>query len=115
MNLILPSMFLSPGSWRDREGKTRAGGGGKVRVGADDEVAHGRAEDRGPPIRLADHGSHRHHDLLVLDHAELEGGHVDEKMAAAEIARQPAPALEVEGDLRGALRRRNVEGGQGAG
>jgi hypothetical protein len=78
-------------------------------VRAHDEVAHHRAEGGGSPIRPAYDRPHGHHDLVALHGSQLERGDVDEHVAATELARQPAPALQIERDLRRALGRRNLE------
>ena len=82
-----------------------------VPVGAEDDLRHLVAEDgRGGLVGLARHHPYREGDLALLDRLELEGRDVDEDVAVAELLGQPPPALEVQLDLRDAIRGGGVPG-----
>ena len=82
-----------------------------VPVRAEDDLRHLVAEDgRGGLVGLPRHHPHREGGLALLDRLELEGRDVDEDVAVAELLGQPPPALEVQLDLRDAIRGGGVPG-----
>jgi len=82
--------------------------------GIEHQVAHVAAEDRGVPIGLAHDDPHVHDGYVLFHHVEAVVRDVDQDVAIAQVFGQPSPALQVGGDLRQPVFRRNVQGGQGA-
>ena len=73
--------------------------GRHVPVRAEDDVSHLVVEDRRRRVLLSDDDAHRERHLVAFPDFEPILGNVDEDVALAEFARQPAPAFEVELEL----------------
>jgi hypothetical protein len=88
-----------------------------VPVGVEDDLDHPAGEHGRLGGGLAGHDLHRQHGPAPLHHVQVEAADVHHDVAVArvaEIARQPAPAVEVDLDLPDPLPGRHVEGHEGS-